>query len=100
MVLCDKHNTHSNTCAVMLETVYVWSPSVKRFIVLCENALVKLQHRIFITSKINRFPVETCQMKWHPFYRGSVIANGLGPGRVLNFELGTDVRPEVSNTTL
>ena len=25
---------------------------------------------------------------------------GMGPGGVLNFELGTDVRPEVSTTTL
>ena len=41
--------------AVMLETVTVWSSSVIRFIVLCGNALVNIQHRFFITNKINRF---------------------------------------------
>ena len=47
-------------CTVMLETVYVWSQSVKWFIVLCGNALVKVRHKIFITDKTNQFLVWTC----------------------------------------
>ena len=49
-------------CMVKLKTVYGWSSSVKGFIVVCGNVLVKRQHRIFVTSKISCFPVETCQV--------------------------------------
>ena len=46
-------------CLVMLETIYVWSPSVQRFIELFRNTSVELQHRCVIIDKIHCFLVES-----------------------------------------
>ena len=44
--------------------------------------------------------LEPTHLKSSPLFTFSTKSLGQNPGGVLNFELGTDVRPEVSTTTL
>ena len=67
--------------------VHLMHQNLSTSAIFCHNSLAKVSTQLFLSIRVRKV-------------RGQRGLMSLLPGGVLNFELGTDVRPEVSTTTL